>query len=392
MIDIAQVRLTNEQILRYSRHLILPEVGMVGQKKLRAASVLIIGAGGLGCPIALYLTAAGIGRLGLVDFDVVDRTNLQRQVLYGESVVGVPKVEAAAERLKDLNPDVEIETYPERLTSENALQIMSDYDIIIDGTDNFPTRYLTNDAAVILGKPYIYGSIFRFEGQVSVFLSRPFNGFERGPCYRCLFPSPPPPGAVPSCAEGGVLGVLPGIVGALQAAEAIKLIVGIGEPLIGKLMLIDTLRMEFKTVRIRRNPNCPVCGDNPTIRELIDYEEFCGLRRGELPESDETFVTPQELKSKLDAGEPLLLLDVREPEELEISEFPHPYKHIPLDDLPERVHELDLTSEIVVFCRNDQRSRLASQMLQRMGFARVKVLKGGINAWAQEIDPSVPQY
>ena len=392
MIDIAQVRLTNEQILRYSRHLILPEVGMAGQKKLRAASVLIIGAGGLGCPIALYLTAAGIGRLGLVDFDVVDRTNLQRQILYGESVVGVPKVEAAAERLKDLNPDVEIETYPERLTSENALQIMSDYDIIIDGTDNFPTRYLTNDAAVILGKPYIYGSIFRFEGQVSVFLSRPFNGFERGPCYRCLFPSPPPPGAVPSCAEGGVLGVLPGIVGALQAAEAIKLIVGIGEPLIGKLMLIDTLRMEFKTVRIRRNPNCPVCGDNPTIRELIDYEEFCGLRRGELPESDETFVTPQELKSKLDAGEPLLLLDVREPEELEISEFPHQHKHIPLDDLPERVHELDLTSEIVVFCRNDQRSRLAAQMLQRMGFARVKVLKGGINAWAQEIDPSVPQY
>ncbi len=392
MIDIAKVRLTNEQILRYSRHLILPEVGMAGQKKLRAASVLIIGAGGLGCPIALYLTAAGIGRLGLVDFDVVDRTNLQRQILYGESVVGVPKVEAAAERLKDLNPDVEIETYPERLTSENALQIMSDYDIIIDGTDNFPTRYLTNDAAVILGKPYIYGSIFRFEGQVSVFLSRPFNGFDRGPCYRCLFPSPPPPGAVPSCAEGGVLGVLPGIVGALQATEAIKLIVGIGEPLIGKLMLIDTLRMEFKTVRIRRNPNCPVCGDNPTIRELIDYEEFCGLRRGELPESDEIFMTPQELKSKLDAGEPLLLLDVREPEELEISEFPHPYKHIPLDDLPERVHELDLTSDIVIFCRNDQRSRLAAQMLQRMGFARVKVLKGGINAWAQEIDPSVPQY
>ena len=392
MVDIAQVRLTNEQILRYSRHLILPEVGMAGQKKLMAASVLIIGAGGLGCPIALYLTAAGIGRLGLVDFDVVDRTNLQRQILYGESVVGVPKVEAAAERLKDLNPDVEIETYPERLTSENALQIMSDYDIIIDGTDNFPTRYLTNDAAVILGKPYIYGSIFRFEGQVSVFLSRPFNGFDRGPCYRCLFPSPPPPGAVPSCAEGGVLGVLPGILGALQAAEAIKLIVGIGEPLIGKLMLIDTLKMEFRTVRIRRNPNCPVCGDNPTIRELIDYEEFCGLRRGELPESDEIFVTPQELKSKLDASEPLLLLDVREPEELEISEFPHPYKHIPLDDLPERVHELDLTSEIVVFCRSDQRSRLAAQMLQRMGFARVKVLKGGINAWAQEIDPSVPQY
>ncbi|MCS7187726.1 MAG: molybdopterin-synthase adenylyltransferase MoeB, partial [Armatimonadota bacterium] len=323
MTDIAQIRLTNEQILRYSRHLILPEVGMDGQKKLRAASVLVIGAGGLGCPIALYLTAAGVGRLGLVDFDTVDRTNLQRQILYGESVVGVPKIEAAAERLKDLNPDVEIETYPVRLTSENALQIMSDYDIIVDGTDNFPTRYLTNDAAVILGKPYIYGSIFRFEGQVSVFLSRPFNGFERGPCYRCLFPAPPPPGAVPSCAEGGVLGVLPGIVGAIQATEAIKLIVGIGEPLIGKMMLIDTLKMDFRTVKIRPNPNCPVCGDNPTIRELIDYEEFCGLRRGEVPESDDMFITPSELKAKLDRNEPLLLLDVREPEELEISEFPH---------------------------------------------------------------------
>lgn len=390
--DIAQIRLTNEQILRYSRHLILPEVGMAGQKKLRAASVLIIGAGGLGCPIALYLTAAGIGRLGLVDFDVVDRTNLQRQILYGESVVGVPKVEAAAERLKDLNPDVEVETYPLKLSSENALQIMSDYDIIVDGTDNFPTRYLTNDAAVMLGKPYIYGSIFRFEGQVSVFLSRPFNGFDRGPCYRCLFPSPPPPGTVPSCAEGGVLGVLPGIVGALQAAEAIKLIVGIGEPLIGKMMLIDTLRMEFRTVRIRRNPNCPACGDNPTIHELIDYEEFCGLRRGEVTETEDIFITPQDLKAKLDANEPLLLLDVREPEELEISEFPFPYKNIPLDDLPERLNELDLTAPIVIFCRNDQRSRLAAQMLQRFGFTKVKVLKGGINAWAQEIDPSVPQY
>ncbi len=392
MIDLAQVRLTNEQILRYSRHLILPEVGMAGQKKLRAASVLIIGAGGLGCPIALYLTAAGIGRLGLVDFDVVDRTNLQRQILYGEGVVGVPKVEAAAERLRDLNPDVEVATYPVRLTSENALQIMSDYDIIIDGTDNFPTRYLTNDAAVLLGKPYIYGSVFRFEGQVSVFVSRPFNGFERGPCYRCLFPSPPPPGAVPSCAEGGVLGVLPGIVGAIQATEAIKLIVGIGEPLIGRLMLIDTLRMDFRVVKIRRNPNCPVCGDNPTIRELIDYEEFCGLRRGEIPESDDLFVTPQELKAKLDAGEPLVLLDVREPEELEISEFPHPYKHIPLDDLTERLSELDLTTDIVVFCRDDLRSRHAAQLLRRFGFTRVKVLKGGINAWSREIDPSVPQY
>ncbi len=392
MLDVSQIRLTNEQILRYSRHLILPEVGMAGQKKLRAASVLIIGAGGLGCPIALYLTAAGIGRIGLVDFDVVDRTNLQRQILYGESVVGVPKVEAAAERLQDLNPDVVVDTYPVRLTSENALQIMSDYDLIIDGTDNFPTRYLTNDAAVFLGKPYIYGSIFRFEGQVSVFLSRPFNGFEPGPCYRCLFPAPPPPGAVPSCAEGGVLGVLPGIVGALQAAEAIKLIVGIGEPLIGRLMLIDTLRMEFRAVKIRRNPKCPVCGENPTIRELIDYEEFCGLRRGELPESDDVFVTPQELKAALDENRPLILLDVREPEELEISEFPHPYVHIPLDDLPERANELDLTTDIVVFCRNDVRSRHAVQILRQLGFTRAKVLKGGINAWSSEIDPSVPQY
>lgn len=392
MMDIAQVRLTNEQILRYSRHLILPEVGMAGQKKLMASSVLVIGAGGLGCPISLYLTAAGIGRLGLVDFDVVDRTNLQRQVLYGESVIGVQKVEAAIERLKDLNPGVEIETYSVKLTSENALQIMSDYDIIVDGTDNFPTRYLTNDAAVILGKPYIYGSIFRFEGQVSVFLSRPFNGFDRGPCYRCLFPAPPPPGAVPSCAEGGVLGVLPGIIGTIQAAEAIKLILGIGEPLIGKMMLIDTLRMEFRTVKIRRNPNCPICGDNPTIRELIDYEEFCGLRRGEVPESDDMVIAPQKLKEKIDAGEPLLLLDVREPEELEISEFPHSYKNIPVDDLPERANELDLTTDIVIFCRNDLRSRLAAQMLKRLGFTRVKVLKGGINAWAQEIDPSVPQY
>ncbi len=392
MIDASRVRLTNEQILRYSRHLILPEVGMVGQKKLRAASVLIIGAGGLGCPISLYLTAAGIGRLGLVDFDVVDRTNLQRQILYSESVVGTLKVEAAAERLKDLNPDVVVETYPVRLTSENALEIMSQYDLIIDGTDNFVTRYLTNDAAVLLGKPYIYGSIFRFEGQVSVFLSKPFNGFDRGPCYRCLFPSPPPPGAVPSCAEGGVLGVLPGIVGALQATEAIKLIVGIGEPLIGRLMLIDTLRMEFRTVKIRRNPQCPVCGDNPTIRELIDYEEFCGLRRGELPESDDLFISPQELKAALDAGQPLLLLDIREPEELEISEFPYPYKHISLDELPWRVNELDLTTDIVVFCREDIRSRHAVQLLRRFGFTRTKVLRGGINAWAREIDPSVPQY
>lgn len=392
MIDISQVRLTNEQILRYSRHLILPEVGMAGQKKLKAASVLIIGAGGLGCPIALYLAAAGIGKLGLVDFDVVDKTNLQRQILYGDSVVGVPKVEAAQERLQDLNPHVEIETYPVRLTSENALQIMADYDLIVDGTDNFVTRYLTNDASVLLGKPYIYGSIFRFEGQVSVFLPKPFNGFDKGPCYRCLFPSPPPPNTVPSCAEGGVLGVLPGIVGALQATEAIKLIVGIGEPLIGKLMLIDTLRMDFRVVKIRRNPDCPVCGDNPTIRELIDYEEFCGLTRGEIPESDDLFVGTHELKARLDSGEPLILLDVREPEELEISEFPYPYKHIPLDDLMERVNELDLTSDIVAFCRDDLRSRHAAQLLRRFGFARAKVLKGGLNAWSREIDPSVPQY
>lgn len=392
MIDIRQIRLTNEQILRYSRHLILPEVGMAGQKKLRAASVLIIGVGGLGCPISLYLAAAGLGKLGLVDFDVVDKTNLQRQILYGDSVVGVPKVEAAGERLKDLNPDVEVEVYPVRLTSENAMQIMADYDIIVDGTDNFPTRYLTNDASVLLGKPYVYGSIFRFEGQVSTFLPKPFNGFSRGPCYRCLFPSPPPPDAVPSCAEGGVLGVLPGIIGALQAAEVIKLIVGIGEPLIGRLMLIDTLRMDFRVVKIRRNPQCPVCGDHPTVKELIDYEEFCGLRRGEMPEREDLFVTPQELRERLEKDGDLLLLDVREPEELEISEFPYPYKHIPLDDLMERVNELDTATDIVIFCRDDLRSRHAAQLLKRFGFRRVKVLRGGINAWSREIDPSVPQY
>ncbi|MCS7224475.1 MAG: molybdopterin-synthase adenylyltransferase MoeB [Armatimonadetes bacterium] len=386
------VRLTKEQILRYSRHLILPQVGMAGQKKLRAASVLIVGMGGLGCPISLYLAAAGIGKLGLVDFDLVDRTNLQRQILYGESVVGVPKVEAAQERIQDLNPDVEVETYPVRLSSENALAIMSEYDVIIDGTDNFPTRYLTNDAAVLLGKPYVYGSIFRFEGQVSVFLSCPFNGFDRGPCYRCLFPSPPPPDAVPSCAEGGVLGVLPGIIGAFQAAEAIKLIVGIGQPLIGRLLLMDTLSMDIRTVRIRRNADCPVCGDQPTIRELIDYEEFCGIGRRQPAVSDELLVTPLELKKLLEEDLSLILLDVREPEELEISEFPAPFHHIPLDDLPSRVHELDSAKTIVAFCRDDIRSRHAGELLRRFGFSKVKVLRGGLNAWSREVDPSVPQY
>ncbi len=386
------VRLTNEQVLRYSRHLILPQIGMSGQKKLRAASVLIIGAGGLGCPLSLYLTAAGVGRLGLVDFDVVDRTNLQRQILYGESVVGVPKVEAAKERLQDLNPDVELEVYPLRLTSENALTIMEEYDLIVDGTDNFATRYLTNDASVLLGKPYIYGSVFRFEGQVSVFLSRSFNGFERGPCYRCLFPEPPPADAVPSCAEGGVLGVLPGMVGAIQATEAIKMIVGIGRPLIGRLLLIDTLSMDIRTVKIQRNPNCPVCGDQPTIRELIDYEQFCGIGRGQPAASEDLLMTPLELKERLEKDPSLVLLDVREPEELEISEFPAPFTHIPLDDLVSRVSELDSSKIIVAFCRDDIRSRHAAEMLRRFGFTKVRVLKGGINAWSREIDPSVPRY
>jgi molybdopterin/thiamine biosynthesis adenylyltransferase/rhodanese-related sulfurtransferase/molybdopterin converting factor small subunit len=379
-------RLSQEEILRYSRHLIMPEVGMEGQLKLKQAKVLLIGAGGLGAPLGLYLTAAGVGTIGLVDFDKVDFTNLQRQVTFGTKDVGRPKLEAARERLQDLNPETKFVLHETRLSSDNALDILRDYDIVVDGTDNFPTRYLVNDACVLLGKPNVYGSIFRFEGQATVF------ALPDGPCYRCLYPEPPPPGLVPSCAEGGVLGVLPGIVGALQANETIKLIIGRGEPLKGRLLLFDALKMSFRELKLRKNPDCPVCGAHPTVTKLIDYEEFCGIRGEEaqptvnhVPE-----ITPTELKQKLDAGEDLFILDVREPHEVEIC---HLNGHlIPLGDLPDRVHELDSARNIVAYCRSGVRSARAVAFLQQAGFRKVWNLQGGILAWSDQVDPSVPKY
>jgi adenylyltransferase/sulfurtransferase len=382
----AQPQLSQEEILRYSRHLIMPEVGMEGQLKLKQAKVLLIGTGGLGAPLGLYLTAAGVGTLGLVDFDKVDYTNLQRQVTFGSKDVGRPKLQATRERLQDLNPETEFILHETRLTSDNALDILRDYHIVIDGTDNFPTRYLVNDACVLLGKPNVYGSIFRFEGQATVF------ALDDGPCYRCLYPEPPPPGLVPSCAEGGVLGVLPGIVGAIQANEAIKLIIGQGEPLKGRLLLFDALKMDVRELKLRKNPDCPVCGTNPTIKELIDYEEFCGIRGEEAPQEDVKVpeITPTELKQKLDAGEDLFVLDVREPHEFQIC---HLDGHlIPLGDLPKRVSELDSARNIVAHCRSGVRSAKAVTFLQQAGFRKVWNLKGGILAWSDEVDPSVPKY
>jgi sulfur-carrier protein adenylyltransferase/sulfurtransferase len=378
--------LSNEEILRYSRHLIMPEVGMDGQLKLQQAKVLCIGTGGLGAPLGLYLAAAGVGRLGVLDFDVVDLTNLQRQILFCAADVGRPKIEAASERLHGLNPDIQIEQHETRLTSENALELFKDYDIIVDGTDNFPTRYLVNDASILLGKPNVYGSIFRFEGQVSIF------GYPGGPCYRCLYPEPPPPGLVPSCAEGGVLGVLPGIVGALQAAEAIKLILGKGEPLVGRLLLLDALAMRFRELKLRKNPDCPVCGDHPTITKLIDYAEFCGIRGEEAPAPQTSVpeITPRELKSRLDRGDNLFILDVREPHEYQICNLGGHL--IPLGDLPSRVSELDSSREIIAHCRSGKRSAEATQFLQKAGFRKVLNLKGGILAWSDEVDPTVPKY
>lgn len=377
------VQLSHEEILRYSRHLIMPEVTIEGQKKLKAARVLLIGAGGLGSPLGLYLAAAGVGHIGLVDFDVVDFTNLQRQIIHTTYDVGRPKLESAKERLQAINPHIEIATYEARLTSSNALEILKDYDIVIDGTDNFPTRYLVNDACVLLKKPNVYGSIFRFEGQASVFYA------EHGPCYRCLYPEPPPPGLVPSCAEGGVLGVLPGIVGAIQANEAIKLIIGQGEPLIGRLLLFDALRMQFRQLKVRKDPQCPLCGENPTIRELIDYEEFCGIE----PEQTqpELEMTVRELKEKLDRGERVFLLDVREPYEWQIARIPGAVL-IPMSQVPSRLHELPTTDEIVVHCKTGGRSAKVTAFLYNTGFRRVKNLKGGIDRWAAEIDPSIPRY
>jgi adenylyltransferase/sulfurtransferase len=378
--------LSNEEILRYSRHLIMPEVGMEGQLKLKNSKVLLIGTGGLGAPLGLYLAAAGVGHLGLVDFDVVDFTNLQRQVTFGSDDVGKPKTAAAQARLANLNPDIQIETFEIKLTSENALELFKNFDIIVDGTDNFPTRYLVNDACILLGKPNVYGSIFRFEGQVTVF------GMPDGPCYRCLYPEPPPPGLVPSCAEGGVLGVLPGIVGSIQAMETIKLILATGESLKGRLLLFDALAMKFRELKLRKNHSCPMCGDHPTITKLIDYYEFCGVRGEEAPGPDVQVpeITPRDLKSRLDRGDDLFILDVREPHEFRICNLNGHL--IPLGELPRRVHELDSSREIVAHCRSGKRSAEAVDFLSKAGFRKISSLRGGILAWSDEVDPSVPKY
>jgi adenylyltransferase/sulfurtransferase len=377
--------LTNDEILRYSRHLIMPEVGMAGQQKLKAARVLCIGAGGLGSPLTLYLAAAGVGTLGIVDFDVVDFTNLQRQIIHSTADVGRKKLDSAAEKLKAINPFINLKTFETRLSSENALELFRDFDIVADGTDNFPTRYLVNDACVLTGKPNVYGSIFRFEGQASVFAT------EEGPCYRCLYPEPPPPGLVPSCAEGGVLGILPGLVGVMQATEVIKLILGQGEPLIGRLLLIDALGMKFRELKLRKNPDCPSCGTHPTITKLIDYNEFCGIRGEEKPvEMGIPEMQVEELKRRLDAGEELYVLDVREPHEYQICNIGGHL--IPLGDLPKRVNELDSSREIVAHCRSGVRSAKAVGFLQQAGFKKVHNLAGGILAWADRVDPKMPKY
>src|SRR5438309_1626713 len=377
--------LSKEEVLRYSRHLIMPEVGMEGQQKLKAAKVLCIGAGGLGSPLALYLAAAGVGTMGVVDFDVVDYTNLQRQIIHTTADVGRKKLDSAADKIKAINPYVQLRRFDTRLSSDNALELFRDFDIIVDGTDNFPTRYLVNDACVLTGKPNVYGSIFRFEGQVSVFATK------EGPCYRCLYPEPPPPGLVPSCAEGGVLGILPGLVGVMQATEAIKLILGKGEPLIGRLLLVDALGMRFRELKLRKNPECPVCGVHPTITKLIDYNEFCGIRGEEAPVTTNVpEIQPEELKSRLDAGEDLFVLDVREPHEYQICNL-NGYL-IPLGDLPKRVNELDSSREIVAHCRSGVRSAKAVNFLQQAGFKKVHNLAGGILAWADRVDPKMPKY
>ena len=381
------VQLSKDEILRYSRHLIMPEVGMEGQLKLKQAKVLCIGAGGLGSPLSLYLGAAGVGKLGIVDFDVVDFTNLQRQVIHGTSDVGRTKLQSARDTLQEINPNVEIEAFETRLSSDNALDIFREYDIVADGTDNFPTRYLVNDACVLLGKPNVYASIFRFEGQASIFYA------EQGPCYRCLYPEPPPPGLVPSCAEGGVLGVLPGIMGCIQAMETIKLILGRGDSLIGRLLLFDALGMKFRELKLRKNPDCPICGTHRSVTKLIDYEQFCGIRGEEhtpvqtgIPE-----ITPAEVKKKMDAHEPFVLVDVREPHEYQICRIPGS-KLIPLGEVPKRMNELDSADEIVVHCKSGMRSAKAVDLLMKSGFLKIHNLKGGILAWSDQVDSSVPKY
>ncbi len=380
------VQLSTDELRRYSRHIVMPEVGLEGQRKLKAGSVLLVGTGGLGAPLGLYLAAAGVGRLGLVDFDVVDFTNLQRQVVFSTGDVGRSKIAAARERLQGINPHIQIEAHEMRLDSTNALDLFRNYDIIVDGTDNFPTRYLVNDACVLLGKPNVYGSIFRFEGQASVFWA------ERGPCYRCLYEEPPPPGLVPNCAEGGVLGVLPGIVGTIQAMETIKLLLGEGEPLIGRLLLFDALQMRFRELRLRKNPDCAVCGPNPRVTALIDYEQFCGIgpqvTEAALNPGD---ISPKDLKARLDRGDDLLVIDVREPHEVEICRIPGTTL-IPLKTLPERVGELPRDRDIVVHCKLGGRSAKAAELLRAAGFTRVQNMSGGIHGWIDTVDPSLPKY
>jgi sulfur-carrier protein adenylyltransferase/sulfurtransferase len=380
---------SNDEIARYSRHLIMPEVTLDGQKRIKAASVLCIGAGGLGSPIALYLAAAGIGRLGLVDFDVVDFSNLQRQILHGTDDVGRKKLNSARDRIKAVNPNVQVDLHDMMFRSENAMQVVQDYDIVIDGTDNFPTRYLSNDVCVLKKKPNIYGSIFRFDGQCTVFA--PHLG---GPCYRCMFPEPPPPGMVPSCAEGGVLGVLPGIIGVMQAIEAIKMIIGIGDSLIGRLVSFDALKLRFKEFKIRKDPSCPICGEHPTIHELIDYDQFCGIPQADAEAAKELEVptiTATELKTKIDRKEKFVLVDVREPFEYDISRIPGS-KLIPLGELPARLSELDSADDIVLHCKVGGRSAKALRILQEAGFRKLNNLQGGITAWSDEVDPSIPKY
>lgn len=380
--------LSHGEILRYSRHLLMPEVGLEGQKSLKSASVLVIGTGGLGSPVCMYLAAAGVGNIGLVDYDEVDFTNLQRQIVHGTGTIGDRKVHSARDRILDLNPDIDVQVFDEPFTSENAVRISEPYDLIIDGTDNFPTRYLVNDLSVLTGKPNVYGSIFRFEGQVSVFWA------EHGPCYRCLFPEPPPPGLIPSCAEGGVFGVLPGTIGTLQATEALKLLLGIGEPLIGKLLIYDALSMSFEELRLKKNPQCKVCSDQPEVTELIDYEEFCGVpshdrEEGRLEQKWE--IAPSELSELLEQGEAVRLIDVREPHELDISKLAQA-ELLPLGSLASQMHTLDSAENIVLFCKSGSRSARALELLAGAGFRKIKNLRGGINAWAQEIDPSMPIY
>ncbi len=381
----ADLSLSHDEILRYSRHLLVPEVAMSGQKRLKAASVLLIGAGGLGSPAALYLAAAGVGRIGIVDFDVVDTTNLQRQIIHSSEGVGKSKLASAKARIEGLNPYVTVETYETMLSSANALEIFRDYDIIADGTDNFPTRYLVNDACVLLGKPNVYGSIFRFEGQASVFYAN------EGPCYRCLYPEPPPPGLVPSCAEGGVLGVLPGTIGLIQATETVKMILGVGESLVGRLLLYDALSMSFRELKLRKDPDCPICGANPTITELIDYEAFCGINPREEEGLTDVDISAFDLQERLERGDNLVLLDVREPHEWEIAHL-EGATLIPPSQIPERVHELSTADEIVLYCKTGVRSARAVQQLQMLGFRKLHNLRGGITAWAQYVDPTMPQY